>query len=292
MEGEADWQAVRSLISHLHLHGPPGLSWEVRRWDGRRFHQKDHTTFLDTWAERVHLWWEDDVLVGVAHPEGPGEAFFQLRPRHRHLQAEMLDWAIEHLPHEGSITVFCNDHDAHLRRLLDARGFSDAGWGGVARHLTMPPDAPPPPTIAADYRIRHTAPSDADGVAALLTIAFGGHGHVGEELTEFARSAPCFVREWDLVAEAADGTLAAYVGLSWDPDADLGIFEPVCTHPDHQRRGLAKALIQHGLGLLHDRGVGRACVDSGDPTAANALYESVGFTEAYHGRAFALRTTT
>ncbi|NND84034.1 MAG: GNAT family N-acetyltransferase [Acidimicrobiia bacterium] len=292
MAEEADWQAVRSLISELHASGPPGLAWEVRRWDGQRFHRADHDSFLEVWSERVHLWWEGDVLVGAVHPEGPGEAFFQLRPTHRHLQAEMLDWAITHLPHEGRITVFCVDHDAHLRRLLDERGFTDAGWGGVARLLTMSPHAPLPPSIAAGYRIRHTTPEETGAVASLISVAFGGRGDITEDLAAFTAHAPCFVREWDLVAEATDGSLAAYVGVSWDHDGDLGIFEPVCTHPDHQRRGLAKALMQHGLGLLHARGVGRACVDSGDPAAANALYESVGFTEAYHGRAFALTTST
>ncbi len=77
-----------------------------------------------------------------------------------------------------------------------------------------------------------------------------------------------------------------YVGLSLDPQADVGIFEPVRTHPEHQRRGLARALIQRGTALLHTKGVGRACVDSGNPAAANALYEAVEFTEAYRGRAY------
>lgn len=42
MDGESGWRSVWSLISDLHLSGPPGLSWEVRRWDGRRFHREDH----------------------------------------------------------------------------------------------------------------------------------------------------------------------------------------------------------------------------------------------------------
>jgi predicted N-acetyltransferase YhbS len=290
MDGESDWRSVRSLISELHLTGPPGLSWEVRRWDGRRFHREDHDEFLQVWRDRIHLWWDADRLLGAVHPEGPGEAHFQLRPDHRYLQAEMLDWALGHLGRDGALTVFCMDHDAHLRRLLDERGFAPAGWGGVTRLLRLPSERPPAPNLPDGYRIRATTPNDAGPVAELLNVAFGRTGHTGAEVSAFTNNAPCFVREWDLVAEAPDGTLAAYVGLTIDPEGDLGVFEPVCTHPDHARRGLAKALMQQGLGLLHDHGVSRACVDSGDGAAPNALYDSVGFTEAYRGQAFTAQT--
>lgn len=290
MQDERDWWAIRELISELHRSGPPGLSWEVRRWDGLRYHRKDHARFVEDWQDRVHLWWEQDTLVGVAHPEGAGEACFQVRPEYRHLQSEMLDWATEHLTHAGALTVLCMDHDAHLRRLLGARGFVDGGWGAVARVMALSAKPPTPPEIAPGYRIRSTTASDVDGVAALIASAFGRDSDISDDLAAFRRHAPCFVGDWDLVAETEGGTLAAYVGLSWDPQADVGIFEPVCTHPNFQRRGLAKALMHRGIALLHSKGVGRACVDSGDPAAANALYESVGFTEAYHGRAYEKRS--
>jgi hypothetical protein len=49
------------------------------------------------------------------------------------------------------------------------------------------------------------------------------------------------------VAEASDGSFAAHVGLTLDEVNGHGIVEPVCTGPDHQRRGLARALILDGL---------------------------------------------
>ena len=137
-----DWLAVRSLISHVTGEGPPGIGWDVRRWDGKRYHRTDHEEFLGGWSERVHLWWDGGDLVGAAHPEGPVEAHFQVRAGYRHLQDEMLDWAMSHLAHEGSLAVFCMDHDSHLRRLLGDRRFTDAGWGGVSRYLTFGPESP------------------------------------------------------------------------------------------------------------------------------------------------------
>ncbi|MFN2167646.1 MAG: GNAT family N-acetyltransferase [Anaerolineae bacterium] len=59
--------------------------------------------------------------------------------------------------------------------------------------------------------------------------------------------------------------------------------EPVCTHPDHQRRGPGKALMQEGLLRLQARGAVDVTVETGDMVPANRLYESIGFTEAYRG---------
>lgn len=288
MPTERDWRAVRDLISHSSRYGPPGLGWDVRRWDGQRFHRADHDQFLATWSERVRLWRDGTDLVGAVHPESPGEAHFQVRNGYRHLQGEMLDWAITHLADDGALTVYCNDHDAHLRRLLDERGFAEAGWTGMSRYLAFGPQEPSTPDDRPGYRLRATTPADADAIAALLNAAFGRDGHVGAEVAAFWTHAPSYVREMDLVAEANDGTLAAYVGVCWDAPIHFGIFEPVCTHPDHLRRGLSRSLMQMGLVLLHRRSAETVIVETGDLEPANALYDVMGFTEAYRGRGFVL----
>lgn len=60
--------------------------------------------------------------------------------------------------------------------------------------------------------------------------------------------------ELDLVAVAPDGRFAAYVGIPYDEFNQRGIFEPVCTHPDHRQKGLAKVLVQEGLHRLKAHG--------------------------------------
>jgi ribosomal protein S18 acetylase RimI-like enzyme len=74
--------------------------------------------------------------------------------------------------------------------------------------------------------------------------------------------------------------------LTFEPTNRSGVFEPVCTHPDHQRRGLARALMLEGMRRLRDLGTLTACVDTGDMEPANALYRVCGFTEEYRGRWF------
>ena len=55
-------------------------------------------------------------------------------------------------------------------------------------------------------------------------------------------------------------------------------FEPVGTAPEHQRRGLGKAVMTEALHRLQRMGCVLAFV-GGYSRAANALYASAGFTE-------------
>jgi len=91
----------------------------------------------------------------------------------------------------------------------------------------------------------------------------------------------------DLLVRAAAITP---LGLNWDVRRLDGRYfyhaEPVCTHPDHRRKGLAQALMQEGLLRLRDLGALEASVDTGNMLPANRFYDSIGFTEAYRGYAW------
>jgi mycothiol synthase len=125
--------------------------------------------------------------------------------------------------------------------------------------------------------------ADCQRIADILNAAFNRDFHKGSDYQNLALNAPCFRRDLDLVAVAPDGSFAAYVGIPYNEANKLGIFEPVCTHPDHQRQGLAKALMQEGLLRLKAIGAVDVTVGTGDMIPANRLYDSLGFTEAYKG---------
>ena len=44
-----------------------------------------------------------------------------------------------------------------------------------------------------------------------------------------------------------DGELAAFCTVWVDPETRTAVFEPVGTHPNHQKRGLGKAVMTEGL---------------------------------------------
>ena len=80
------------------------------------------------------------------------------------------------------------------------------------------------------------------------------------------------------LAVAPDGSFASYCLVWFDAANRQGLFEPVGTHPDHQRRGLGKAVLAEGLRRLKALGALSAFVNSHlSNVASNMLYESVGF---------------
>jgi ribosomal protein S18 acetylase RimI-like enzyme len=124
---------------------------------------------------------------------------------------------------------------------------------------------------------------DCQRIADVLNAAFNRTFHTAEEFYAFASRAPSFRYDLHLVAEAPDGSFAAHVGVTYDEVNRRGIYEPVCTHPDHRRHGLARTLMFEGWHRLKRLGASDVYVATGDDLAANELYESVGFTEAYKG---------
>jgi mycothiol synthase len=290
-DDDADWWAIRDLLVRTHSGSPPGWNWDVRRWDGSRFHDEDPG--LPGWfAAGTRLWEADDGrLVGAVHPEGPGEAFLELDPDWRHLQPEMLAWAEANLPgaSEGRLVLELDawDYDLPLRELLRARGFEELRSGVWLRRLRFGAWAIAEPGVAPGYLVRTTGEATLDAdcgrMAALLNAAFGRSVHTAAEYRTFATGSPSFRHDLNLVAEAPDGSFAAHVGLTFDEVNRHGIIEPVCTHPDHRRLRLAQALMLDGLRRLRDLGAATCDVETGDMAPANALYRSLGFTEEYRG---------
>lgn len=92
--------------------------------------------------------------------------------------------------------------------------------------------------------------------------------------------------ERDIVLEAANGSFAAFAICWADPVGSIGEFEPVGVHPDHQRRGLGRVIMRHGLRLMRAEGLRDALVFSlRSNQASEALYRSAGFHEiALHRR--------
>jgi len=88
------------------------------------------------------------------------------------------------------------------------------------------------------------------------------------------QTAPLYRRDLDLVAVAPDGAVAAFCTIWFDDVTRSAYFEPVATVPDHQRRGLGKALLTEGLRRLNRMGAVLAFV-GGHSAAANGLYQSI-----------------
>ncbi len=290
MRDDQDFWRMRDLLIVTVPITPIGFNWDMRRLDGKRFYNQDLEA--NRLLARPAQLWEtgDGDLVGFVLSEGAGDAHLQVHPDFRHLEGEMVDWAMAHLTAPSgdgrALEIYVNEYDFLRQRLLAERGFQKTADWGMIRHMRLGQQVLARPAIHAGYSLRTTDSGDLEDcqrIADLLNAAFGRTFHNALEYYNFCKFAPCFHQELDLVAVAPDGCFAAYVGIPYDETNRRGIFEPVCTHPAHQRKGLGKALMQEGLLRLREVGAVDITVDTGDMIPANRLYDSLGFTEAYQG---------
>jgi ribosomal protein S18 acetylase RimI-like enzyme len=120
----------------------------------------------------------------------------------------------------------------------------------------------------------HAARADAARLAFASTLEPEVHR---ARYLRFMRS-PAYVLEHDLVAVAPDGTIASFAIYWQDDELSLAQFEPVGTHPEFQRRGLARALLHEGLTRLAAAGIKRARVMTGGANErAISTYLAAGF---------------
>ncbi|MBV7328238.1 GNAT family N-acetyltransferase [Chloroflexi bacterium TSY] len=182
-----------------------------------------------------------------------------------------------------TVRVSCRDDFFERVFLLEQSGFTaDTEYTVHLERSLSEPIADP--VLPSGYSIRHVeGEHEVDALVVLHRAAFGTENMTAEGRRSWML-APDYDPELDLVVVAPDGSLAAYC-FAHISHADneltgqkVGWTDPVACHPDHQRKGLARALLLRGIALLRDRGMERAALGTWSENEAmwNAA-ESVGF---------------
>ena len=285
--GWTDVLAVREFLIDIYAEtGLTGRTWETRRWEGRFWHDEPDAVAarLASPDGDIRIWESDGTIVGVAHPESPGEAHLQTRPHDAALEGEMLEWAETVLPvtddrSQRSLTSFAVAEDGERRSLFRSRGYERQPWHLVQRWRTLDDDLPrPAPGTGYGLRsLRAGDNRDASALAGVINAAFG-HSFGAEELLNFEH-APSFVADLQIVAVNDQDRIVAHAGVNLDRRNRLAIVEPVCTHPDHRRAGLARACMAEGLARAKAAGATDATVSTGHDNPSNRIYEQLGFDE-------------
>lgn len=172
--------------------------------------------------------------------------------------------------------------DADRLALAAHQGFTlddDFEYTQFQRPLTLPifPSAPP-----AGYTIRPLGgAAEADAYAALHRAAFGSAA-MTSDWRHRTLSMPAYRPDLDLVAVAPDGILAGFC-VGWlDLPRRIGQVEPMGTHPDHQRRGLGRALLDELFRRFATLGATTAIVETETGRSpAEAFYPAAGFRPAH-----------
>ena len=287
---EEDYWRIRNFLREVSLHNDRHeFAWSLLRWDYWRWHVNENIFHLNL-QDVVTLWELNGQIVAMLNPDTPGEAFFQVHPAFQDQvsMSEMLDTAegkLSKISDNGKqeLIAWVNAADNSTKELFTKYGYVRSKF--LAEYMrrqffSQPiPDSTPP----SGYSVR--ALGDESELPARSWLSWKvfhpdepDEKYQGWEWYKNVQRVPLYRRDLDIVAVADDGELAAFCTVWFDDVTRTAVFEPVGTHPNHQKRGLGKAVMSEGLRRAERLGATLATVSSYGK-AAHALYNSMGFTE-------------
>ncbi len=262
-EPAQDRESAHAVLRHLRSQGPVPYTPHPGDWDWWTYHADPR--------DRTEVFIGPDALAAVSWDPGEVDAYGMTAE-------EAIDLGRTMLPGSRFTVSHVSLADDARVAALKAAGFE---LEGPPSPLFSRSTAGAAPKSVDGFEVRsllgeeeHAARADAARLAFASTLEPEAHR---AHYLRFMRS-PAYVREHDLVAVGADGTIASFAIYWSDAELSLARFEPVGTHPDFQRRGLARAVMQEGLTRLAAAGIERAQVMTGGSNErAKRLYLAAGF---------------
>ena len=164
--------------------------------------------------------------------------------------------------------------------LLMELGYENSGLNGYNRKRQL--DKPIPEyQLQEGFTIRSVdVEEDFVKYKKVLTAVFPHCSRMTGRTAKIYSTASFYNRDLDLVAVDRNGNFAAFCTVRIDPASKMAELEPVGTHPDYRRLGLARSVICEGLHRLQKYHPSSICIlGAAKSEAANRLYESTGLTE-------------
>lgn len=246
-------------------------------------------SFLD------RLWFDGDKVVAFVYYENPvTDIYFNVRKGYEFLADELVDYAISNMPHfnnEQQFVLF--DGQQFLKDAAAKRGFKQVyewneGIFNFKNELNY--------ELPEGYHFVDPKNMDILKCSKLCWYGFG-HGDKGEfkdwdkyddsmdwtpakshkgALSRILTPSPHDSSQYNIVIADKNEEYVCFSGMWWVPQNQLAYMEPLCTHPDHRKKGLASAALSlhykrmKALGASHMTG-------GGDP-----FYQKLGYGKGYH----------
>jgi predicted N-acetyltransferase YhbS len=280
---EADYDLMRQLLIQTYPLVSPPLNIHVGELDWWR-----STTNDPEQMRNVQLWLDDvGALVAFVWPCSD-QIEVMIHPDHRALERQIVPPAEAKFAQsldagqagsdERSFHYWSYAQDQVRNAMLQAFGYQRVEDEFLACHRLNVTDAPAPRPLPAGYTVRGFA---GEREIQSRVDAHRSAFHPSKMTVEKHRkvmASPTYRQALDIVCTATDGAIAACTIVWFDSVNRVGIFEPVACHADHQRKGLAGAVMIEGLRRIHALGGTVAQVMSHREDSPGAhTYRSLGF---------------
>ncbi len=284
---EDDYWRIRAFLRDIYLRNDRrDVNWQIVRLDYWRWHGIENCDCCESVAAVTFLWESAaGQLVAVLNTEALGDVFFQVDPAFQtpELEAAMLETAESHLSTalpdgRHRVQIWASQHDTLRQGLLTNHGYVRGQEPEFQRRRSL--DLPlPQARLTPGYCVRSLGdeaelPSRSWASWRAFHPDEPDEHYQGWEWYHNIQRIPLYRRDLDIVALASDGSVSGFCTVWYDDVTRTGCFEPVGVVPEHQQRGLGKAVMIEGLRRLQRMGATQATV-SGYSPAANALYSAV-----------------
>jgi ribosomal protein S18 acetylase RimI-like enzyme len=265
----------------------PYQNWIPSRFENLRFGPCG-SEYNDSRDEFIKIWESESSsergIVAVTVLEPDREGWLLVHPLHKNVERDIIKWMEERTraladPSESpELRIMSRSVDTERIRLLEKIGYEKGEVHGNLQE--RPLDLPPPEyEIPPGFQIRSVElERDFEEYRRVQASVFPHCKCMTESLVRTYASASFYNPELDLIAEAPDGQFAAFGTVRIDPVSRIAEFEPVGTHPDFRRLGLARAVVAEGIRRLRKYDPRAVCIPGAANTeAARGFYGSLGF---------------
>jgi GNAT superfamily N-acetyltransferase len=252
-----------------------------------------------TWPRR--LWFSGDDLVAWAWAFLPRQVrrndgsvrdvtgaslSYQVHPDHTELVDEVIDWydqvpaGLERTVSPTTAEEFSLERWAAHGYQTDPEAIGDTGVWTQLNERDLLTDVEGP-VLPGGYRFRTADEVGPEAAVRAHVDAWAPTGYTAQSY-EDVRQTAAYRGDLHVLVEAPDATMASST-IMWLDQANRTVeFEPVGTHPDHRRLGLARAMMLHGMHLARAAGATHAtvvCLGAPGHPGARRLYYGLGFRE-------------
>jgi len=279
---EAEFEEMRDLLTRSYIVSRKPLNWRLavaENWNyGSRYLEP-----LDFFTSRVHLWRNDAGELAGFIIRGNRMFHLQVDYEVRYLEDTMINWAeCNWAGDKAQIETMAYDWDIERQTRLTQRGFENLGPIEDVRIYDLAKSYPDI-LLPAGFRITSLAEHGQYPERIELENSIWG-ASLDEAWFRGKSSAPSYSLDWDLIAISPDGKQAAQSLVWLYPRNQMAEIDPVGTHPDYRKKGLARALVIESFKRMRDNGIRLAYIasETEDPIVSH-LYSSLQPIETHQG---------
>lgn len=232
-----------------------------------------------SYSYKNRIWEDNGEIVAFCFYECPiTDIYFSLKPGYEELAPEMIEYADEHMQHNGqSIRLILLEGQEALMKAAMQKGYcKEVEETQLQFQFDKVLDYPLPDGF---YFVKPEE-YDMTKIGKCCWKGFDHEQREGEWNYQYNQNnyllqvAPHATMELGVAIADENGEYACWAGMWWTPQNKLAYLEPLCTIPEYRNRGLAAAALSElyrkmkCLGATHMTG------------GTNEFYKRIGYQEA------------